>query len=260
MRAMYASAWRSFEAWTEARGNLPMPASPPLAAAYLAHLAEECRLSVATIRLHRAALAAIRKTNGHEDPTDHQGVRWVMKGIALAAVRATARARRPGRQESAAKASWRGSVDLALLSLLRDGLLRSSEAAALTWADVELRDNGTALLQVRRSKTDPETEGVVLYIGREAAQSLQSIRPQEELLDLSAPVFGLSTKQIVRRVKAAGLGKGYTGHSGRVGMAQDMGKSGLRSHHFSGRIAERKSRERQVVWRRLFGSVVRPDR
>ena len=96
MRAMYASAWRSFEAWTEARGNLPMPASPPLAAAYLAHLAEECRLSVATIRLHRAALAAIRKTNGHEDPTDHQGVRWVMKGIALAAVRATARARRPG--------------------------------------------------------------------------------------------------------------------------------------------------------------------
>ena len=46
---------------------------------------------------------------------------------ALAAVKATAESRRPlgdgKRQESAEKASWRGRVDLALLSVLRDGLL-----------------------------------------------------------------------------------------------------------------------------------------
>ena len=40
--------------------------------------------------------------------------------------------------------------------------------------------------------------------------------------DPAAPVFGLSTSQIGRRVnaaaKAAGLGEGFTGHSGRVGM------------------------------------------
>ena len=40
-RAMYASAWRSFEHWTQAHGNLSLPASPPLAAAYLSHLAQE---------------------------------------------------------------------------------------------------------------------------------------------------------------------------------------------------------------------------
>ena len=50
-------------------------------------------------------------------------------------------------------------MDLALLSVLRDGLLRRSEASALTWSEVELRDNGTALINVRRSKTDPEAEG-----------------------------------------------------------------------------------------------------
>ena len=33
--------------------------------------------------------------------------------------------------------------------------MRRSEAADLTWGDVELRDNGTAFLQLRRSKTDP---------------------------------------------------------------------------------------------------------
>ena len=144
-RAMYASAWRSFEQWTQARGALSLPASPPLVAGYLVHLAEERHLAVATIRLHRAALAAIHKAHGHEDPTDNEGVRRIMKGIArdhgraqkqakpltseaLAAVRATATGRRAlgdgKKQESAERASWRGRVDLALLAVLRDGLLR----------------------------------------------------------------------------------------------------------------------------------------
>ena len=103
-RAMYNSAWRSFETWAQTRGALSLPASPPLVAAYLAHLAEERRLSVATIRLHKAA--------GHPNPTDNEGVRRIMQGIArahgkgqkqarpltaeaLAAVKATARGRRP---------------------------------------------------------------------------------------------------------------------------------------------------------------------
>ena len=101
-------------------------------------------------------------------------------------------------------------MDLALLSVLRDGLLRRSEAAALTWGDVELRDNGTALINVRRSKTDQEGEGITLYIGSQAAQALAAIRPSQDLLDSAKPIFGLSTRQIGRRVsaaaKAAGLG------------------------------------------------------
>ncbi len=244
-RAMYNSAWRSFESWAQARGALSLPASPPLVAAYLAHLAEERRLSVATVRLHKAA--------GHPDPTDNEPVRQIMKGIArahgkpqkqarpltaeaLAAVKATAGIKRPfgGRGkglESADRASWRARVDLALLATLRDGLLRRSEAAALTWGNVEFRDDGAALITLRRSKTDQEAEGVVLYIGREAAQALQAIRPAPELLDLKSSVFGMTTRNIGKRVtaaaQAAGLGEGYTGHSGRVGMAQDLVKSGV---------------------------------
>ena len=68
-RAMYASAWRAFQAWTHARGTLSMPASPPLVAAYLAYLAGERRLSVATTRLHKAAQAA----GLGEDFTGHSG-------------------------------------------------------------------------------------------------------------------------------------------------------------------------------------------
>ena len=285
-RAAYGSAWRSFEAWAQARAALPLPASPALVAGYLSHLAQERRLAVATVRLHRAALAAVHRAHGHPDPTDNnEGVRRVLQGIsrahgrpqrqarpltseALAAVRATAKGRRPlgdgKRRESAQRASWRARVDVALLSVLRDGLLRRSEAAALAWGDVELRDDGSALLQVRRSKTDPTAEGVTLYIGRDASQALMAIRPAQHLLDPSTPVFGLSPRQIGRRVqaaaRAAGLGEGFTGHSGRVGMAQDLARTGVelpalmtagrwKSSRMPARYTERQAADRGAVAR-----------
>ena len=77
-RASYRSAWKTFENWAQARAALTMPASPALVAAYLSHLAEVRHLSVATGRLHRAAIAAIHKSNGHQDPTDNEGVKRVM--------------------------------------------------------------------------------------------------------------------------------------------------------------------------------------
>ena len=155
-------------------------------------------------------------------------------------------------------------MDVALLSILRDGLLLRSEAAALTWADVDLRDNGSALLQIHRSKTDPEGEGIVLYIGKEAGEALRAIRPTEDRLDRNTPVFGLSSRQIGRRVqaaaKAAGLGDGFTGHSGRLGMAQDLVKSGVelpalmtagrwKSAKMPARYTERQAADRGAVAR-----------
>ena len=285
-KAMYNSAWRSFETWAQGRGALAMPASPPLIAAYLACLAEERRLSVATVRLHKSALSAVHKAAGHPDPTDNEPVKQIMKGIArahgrpqkqarpltaeaLAAVKATAGIKRPfgGRGkglESAERASWRAQVDLALLATLRDGLLRRSEAAALTWSDVEFRDDGAALVTLRRSKTDQENEGVVLYVGQAAAQALLAIRPAPELLDPGASVFRMTTRHIGNRVKAAaeaaGLGEGYTGHSGRVGMAQDLVKSGVelpalmtagrwKSSKMPARYTERQAADRGAVAR-----------
>ena len=122
-------------------------------------------------------------------------------------------------------------MDLALLATLRDGLLRRSEAAAMTWSDIAFRDDGAALITLRRSKTDQEAEGMVLYVGREAAQALLAIRPAQELLDRNAKIFGMTARHIGNRVRAAaeaaGLGDGFTGHSGRVGMAQGLVKSGV---------------------------------
>ena len=116
---------------------------------------------------------------------------------------------RARRGENSWDAERRGRVDIALLSVLRDRLLRRSEAADRWWGDVEFQGDGAALLHVRRSKTDPEAEGVVLYIGQEAALALQAIMPEDAaVVDPAAPVFGLSASQIGRRVKAAAQAAG----------------------------------------------------
>ena len=103
---------------------------------------------------------------------------------------------------------------------------RRQPSPGATWSCGE---NGTALINIRRSKTDPEAEGVTLYIGQQAGEALKAIRPADQLLNPDTRVFGLSPQQIGRRVKAAtvsaGLGNGFTGHSGRVGMAQDLAKT-----------------------------------
>ena len=58
--------------------------------------------------------------------------------------------------------------------------------------------------------------------------ALEAIRPEEPLPRQS--VFGLSERQISRRIKdaaeSAGLGEGYSGHSGRVGLARTMTDNG----------------------------------
>ena len=79
-------------------------------------------------------------------------------------------------------------------------------------------------------KTDQESEGAVLYLGPAAVEILLAIRPEEAVIDPGTSVFGLSASQIYRRVKAAakmaGLGEGFSAHSPRVGMAQDLSAAG----------------------------------
>lgn len=116
---------------------------------------------------------------------------------------------------------------MALASVMRDALLRRSEAAALTWAAVDFRPDGSARVTVTRSKTDAEPR--ILYAGRAAAAALRRIAPADPEPD--ARVFGMATgrtvsNRIAAMARAAGLGDGFSGHSPRVGMAQDLTASG----------------------------------
>ena len=199
---------------------------------------------------------------------------------ALAAIRATActrRRTRGGHTETAEYAQRRGLVDVALASVMRDGLLRVSEAAALRWGEVELAGDGSGRIRIPESKTDQEAEGVVLYLGPAAVESLLAIRPEEAVIDAVTPVFNLHTDTIRRRLhqaaRAAGLPgwRDITGHSGRVGMAQDLSAAGFalpelmtagrwKSPRMPARYTERQAAGRGAVARYYQGGGVEARR
>ena len=58
----------------------------------------------------------------------------------------------------------RARFDLALVAFLSDGGLRRSEAAALTWGDVQRWDDGSGRITVIRSKTDVEAAGAPWWL------------------------------------------------------------------------------------------------
>ena len=250
-RRNYAAAWQRFTLWADREGVKAIPAMPETVAAYLAERAAD-GLSPSSLRMDCAAIRYRHAEAGHGNPADSEGVRRVLRGLTrraagegrtpkqaaaltasgLDAIRATAHLRRTGptgRTERTSTARRRGRVDVALVSVMRDAMLRRSEAAALTWADVQFQSDGSARVTVRRSKSDQDGEGATLYVGRAAATALRTIRA----LDASpnAPVFGLRSGRTVsnrigKAAKAAGLVGRFSGHSPRIGMVRDLVASG----------------------------------
>lgn len=245
-RRAYLGHWEAFRAWAAARGYEIAPPLPETVAAHLADISEA--VSISTLRVRRAAIGAVLRTAGLDDPTRSELVKRALgglrrqspatprqaaplTGVCLAAIRATAhhrRANRRGYRESERRAKLRGLVDIALCSVMRDALLRRSEAAALLWGDVAIGGDGSGRLTIRRSKTDPEGGGAVQYLGKQAVADLRAIRPADANPDDA--VFAISAAQISRRIaaaaRAAGLKGRFSGHSPRVGMAQDLVASG----------------------------------
>ncbi len=271
-RRVYGTQWRLFTGWSGEMGLSSLPAEPLTVARYLAARAN-AGASIATMRLATSAIAKAHEWAKLESPCRDPGVRASLKGWGrrlakpqrqsgaltadvLAVIRLTAvQPRKRGRGvETPQQAAERGKFDLALVAALSDAGLRRSEAATLTWGDVQRWDDGSGRITVIRSKTDAEAQGAVVAITPAAMQALDAIRPAG--IGGSVEVFGLSESQIARRVKviakAAGLTdwEFFSGHSGRVGMARRMAQNGAPTHEI----------ERQGRWKQGGGMVGRYTR
>ena len=244
-RRSYASQFKRFSDWAASAGVSHIPAAPEAVAAYLTTLADAGR-SVSSIRLAASAIAFAHNAAGVDNPCEHAGVKAALKGLArlvgkpqtqakaltseaLFAIAQTAcHPRKRGRgEETAAVAKRRGLTDIALTRLLSDAGLRRSEAAAVRWTDITPAPDGVGgLVEIARSKTDADGAGEIAYITEPTMQALAAIRGDADADD---PVFGLTPDAIHKRVKAAaiaaGLGEGYGGHSGRVGLAVRMAQA-----------------------------------
>ena len=150
--------------------------------------------------------------------------------IADAAIRP--RCNRPGgRTETPGQTRRRADVDIAMICVAHDALLRSSELLALRWEDIDLPESGgCGTVRIRRSKTDQHGIGAVAPISEFTCQALARVRPvgycpQDR-------VFDFSPNTVTRRFKAAAKAAGIdptrvSSHSPRVGMAQDLAAQGV---------------------------------
>ena len=250
-RRAYASAWRGFRKWAKQEGLTSLPADPIAVAAYLVHRVMR-GLSISSLEMDRKAIGYYHRVAGHPSPTSSEGVKSTLAGLrnqaidrglnnprqargltaeALERVKETAclpRSGPSGRTESVGFATRRGRVDIAIVSVMRDALLRRGEAAELRWRDIEFWHDGSARVTIRQSKTSPGS--AVQFIGVDAATALRYIRPADS--DPDGRVFGIVrgrtiSNRITAMARAAGLGEGFTGHSPRVGMAQDLTARGM---------------------------------
>ena len=271
-RRVYGTQWRIFTGWCAEVGLTSLPAEPLTVARYVAARAGS-GASIATIRLATSAISKAHEWAKLESPCRDPGVRASLKGWGrrlskpqrqsgaltadvLAVIRLTAvQPRKRGLGiETPDQAAERAKLDLALVAVLSDGGLRRSEAAALTWGDVQRWDDGSGRITVVRSKTDAEAQGAVVAITPAAMQALDALRPAAAGGEVK--VFGLSESQIARRVKAIARAAGlenwefFSGHSGRVGMARRMAQNGAPTHEI----------ERQGRWKQGGGMVGRYTR
>ena len=245
-RRVYACHCAQWTAWAEAHGVDPFPAAPEDIAAYLWERTES-GISISTLRLARATISAVHRDAGRPDPTAGEGVKRVLSEASrmaarrhrrtaaltrdcLAQIQTTAAIPRigpTGRRETVGQAEMRGKVDVALILVMRDGMLRRSEAAAVTWADIECSEDGSGRLTVGKSKTGPSGQRAQ-YLGRATVAALNNIKPADP--HFAGLVFDLSANQISRRIKAtaaaAGLDGEFSGDSPRVGMALDLAVAG----------------------------------
>ena len=253
----YRSQLRAWANWCVQRGTSPADADADTLVTYIRERAEGVVIGE---RHHRPAkpnslnvvCAAISKAYeiaGMDDITKHPRVREALRahryrmareGVRvrqaealtaenMAAIRATALRPRRGRggMESEETARRRGLVDIALIGLMRDCMLRRSEAADVRWSHITSEPDGTGRLFVGMSKTDQEGEGTLLFVSRRTMSDLDALRPEVAADEL---VFDLHPRTIGRRIAAAARAAGstgaYSGHSARVGMARDLARAG----------------------------------
>ena len=247
----YRADFNDFILFCHGRNVEALPAEPHLIVKYICNLTGSGRSS-ASIRRALCGLSAIHKLNRFEDPTKDPDVNLEMRRMH----------RKLGRSSSQAVSinadtldkllvatddSIRGIRDRALLLVAYDTLCRRSELVSLQVKDVKINTkNGieTSSILLRKSKTDQDSTGKWLHLRQRAhlalAKWMKELPEGQEYLMVGIDRGGrisrssLNSGQVNRIYKRiarnAGLDdlviEGISGHSMRVGAAQDLLNSG----------------------------------
>ena len=240
---VYELYWEGFVDWcaAEGRGFSTLPAAPVAVAGYLSALGEAWSWSA--VQLANASIRKHHEEGGFQSPTRDPRLATVRKGIRNAddhEVKQAApltlerflvlesRIWRRLPRETWEEAELRAATDIAIIALMRDGLLRRAECAEATWADLGKLPDGTGTLDIRRRKQRKRRSKAPVYVSLHTMVYLLRMLllrggPEPELSDT---IFGICGTQISNRIrraaKMAELPGQYRGHSPRVGMLHDL--------------------------------------
>ena len=236
-----------YDDWCRQRGLDALPATAITIATFVDAMAAD--RAPATVRRYVASIAIAHRTVGREQTLKSSLVKLALKRM---------HRRKGRRQQQVHGLTWPlrkrmlaapgdRLIDVrnrALLAVAYDALLRRSELSALEVADFAVQMRGGATVLVRRAKTDPEGSGHTQYIARDTAamvldwlcRSALDEGPLFRSLTKGGRVGGrLDPSQIPRIFKGMARRAGVpddvvaslSGHSARVGAAQDMIAAGI---------------------------------
>ena len=247
----YRTDFADFINFCHKRNANALPAKPYLVVQYISKLSESGRSS-ASIRRALCGLSAIHRFNRLDDPSKDPDVSLEMRRMHRKLGRSSKQALGINadlldRLLLATEDSTRGIRDRALLLLAYDTLCRRSELVSLKVKDVKINlKNGSKTLSIflRKSKTDQESTGKWLRLSQRAYLALlnwiEKLPKDQEYLMVginrgerisSSKLDSGQINRIYKRIaKNAGLEDGLieqiSGHSMRVGAAQDLLNSG----------------------------------
>ena len=236
-----------FTAWCAEWGKQSLPATPETLAAFVDAMGEE--KAPATVRRYVSSVATFHRAAQLASPAAAIEVKLALKRLHRAKGRSQVQAAPLSRHlvERMLAAAGSSTIDLrnrALLAVSYDTLCRRSELVALELADFEAAPGGDGTVTVRRSKTDQEGEGMVRYLAADTVRELAAwlaaagitegplFRSVGKTGDIRAALDAGDVARIFKRLAlAAGLSVAeaarVSGHSSRVGAAQDMVRHGV---------------------------------
>jgi site-specific recombinase XerD len=246
----YRADFNDFINFCHDRNANALPAEPHSVVEYICKLTGSGRSSV-SIRRALCGLSAIHRLNRFEDSTKDPDVTLEMRRMH----------RKLGRSSNQAGSinantldklllvtddSIRGIRDRALLLVAYDTLCRRSELVSLQVRDVKINIKDgieTSSILLRKSKTDQDSTGKWLHLSQRAHLALlewiKELPEGQEMLycglnralDISPQIGAGQINRIYKKIaRKAGLNEsaieGISGHSMRVGAAQDLLNSG----------------------------------
>ena len=244
-RKLYSQHQTNFKNWCDANGFCDRPADMGTVLAYITKRAEE--VGISTLNVAIAAIRSYHENHNLQSPTTHPAVIKTMKGLARDYARPKHQASpideatfniiveaafTPKHYESQHQADRRGTFDVALISVMRDALLRRSEAASAKWRHIQTVPDGTFILEIPRSKTDQGGEGAHQFLSMYSIQALANMLQMRggDPPNPDDTIFRISARQISNRIKSAAehanIHGDFSGHSPRIGTAIDLAIDG----------------------------------